>query len=139
MFKNRLTKENFIKLIPFFPKNFTLTILQMLLQRITRSKSNRCTLFYSKIIIRQISFIRNFGKFREVKLIRFTSKFSNNFLLFAIYNSSTSIRKGLPKIIGQDLLAAEPSTKKSAGYLILPHRTSTSRTIPIGEVSLLAR
>jgi hypothetical protein len=47
-------------------------------------------------------------------------------------------KKGLPKIIEQVLLAAEPSTRKSAGYLVLPHKTSTSLTIPIGEiVSLL--
>ena len=42
-------------------------------------------------------------------------------------------------MIGQVLLAAEPSTRKSAGYLVLPHKTSTSLTIPTGEiVSLLA-
>jgi hypothetical protein len=29
-------------------------------------------------------------------------------------------KKGLPKMVEQVLLAAEPSTKKLAGYLVLP-------------------
>ena len=50
------------------------------------------------------------------------------------------LRKGLPKIIGKKLSCTEPSTRKSVGYFTFPHRTSTSRTSPIGEiVSLFAR
>jgi hypothetical protein len=42
-------------------------------------------------------------------------------------------------MIGQVLLVAGQSTRKSAGYLVLPHRTSPSLTIPIEKiVSLLA-
>ena len=41
--------------------------------------------------------------------------------------------------MGQKLSCGEPRTRKSAGYLTFPHKTSTSLTIPIGEiVSLLA-
>jgi len=48
-------------------------------------------------------------------------------------------RKGLPNIIGQKSSCGDPRTRKSVGYLILPHRTSTSLTIPSGEiVSLFA-
>src|SRR3954470_21038476 len=50
------------------------------------------------------------------------------------------LRKGLPNIIGKKLSCTEQSTKKSVGYFTFPHRTSTSLTIPIGEiVSLFAR
>ena len=51
----------------------------------------------------------------------------------------TVFKKGLPNIIGQKLSCGEPRTRKSAGYLVFPHKTSTSLTIPIGAiVSLLA-
>src|SRR3954462_10098479 len=43
-------------------------------------------------------------------------------------------RKGLPKIIGQKLSCTEPSTRKSVGYFTFPQRTSTSLTIPTGEI-----
>jgi hypothetical protein len=62
--------------------------------------------------------------------------------IFSFLQSITApqvFKNGLPKTIGQVLLAAKPSTRKSAGYLVLPHKTFTSLTIPIGEiVSLLA-
>jgi hypothetical protein len=42
-------------------------------------------------------------------------------------------------MIGQVLLATEPSTRKSVAYLVLSHKTSTFLTMPIGEIiSLLA-
>ena len=51
----------------------------------------------------------------------------------------TVFKKGLPNIMGQKLSCGEPRTRKSAGYLVFPHKTSASLTIPIGEmVSLLA-
>src|SRR3990170_4202555 len=51
----------------------------------------------------------------------------------------TIFKKGLPNIMGQKLSCCEPSTRKSVGYLILPHKTSTSLTIPSGViVSLFA-
>ena len=41
--------------------------------------------------------------------------------------------------MGQKLSCGEVRTRKSAGYLVFPHKTSTSLTIPIGEIeSLLA-
>src|ERR1041384_6705619 len=50
------------------------------------------------------------------------------------------LRKGIPKIIGQKLSFTEPSTRKSVGYFTFPQRTSTSLTIPMGDiVSLFAR
>ena len=51
----------------------------------------------------------------------------------------TVFKKGLANIMGQKLSCGEPRTRKSAGYLVFPHKTSTSLTIPIGAiVSLLA-
>src|SRR3954468_3844808 len=47
------------------------------------------------------------------------------------------LRKGLPKIIGQKLSCTEPSTRNSVGYFTLPQRTSTSLTIPMGEIVYL--
>src|ERR1044072_6004431 len=47
------------------------------------------------------------------------------------------LRKGLPKIIGQKLSCTEPSTRKSVGYFTFPQSTSTSLTIPTGEVVCL--
>ena len=48
-------------------------------------------------------------------------------------------KKGLPKIMGQNSLYGDLRTRKSVGYFIFPHKTSTSLIIPIGDiVSLLA-
>ena len=41
--------------------------------------------------------------------------------------------------MGQKSSCGEPGTRKLAGYLTSPHKTSTSLTVPIGDiVSLLA-
>ena len=41
--------------------------------------------------------------------------------------------------MGQKSSCGEPRTRKSVGYFIFPHKTSTSLTIPIGDiVSILA-
>jgi magnesium-transporting ATPase (P-type) len=51
----------------------------------------------------------------------------------------TVFKKGLPKIMGQKSSCGEPRTRKSVGYLVFPHKTSTSLTIPSGwMVSLFA-
>src|SRR3954469_21814666 len=47
------------------------------------------------------------------------------------------LRKGLPKIIGQKLSCTEPSTRKPVGYFTFPQSTSTSLTIPTGEIDCL--
>src|SRR3954466_10052676 len=47
------------------------------------------------------------------------------------------LRKGLPNIIGKKLSCTEPSTRKSVGYFTFPQRTSTSLTIPTGEIVCL--
>ena len=120
-----LTKKNLVNLIPLSHKDLSFMILHILLQSIVRSKSNRCKLFNFKILIRLFSFIRSSGKLRKIKLIRFSIK------LVSICSSLQSIiapqvfKKGLPKMIGQVLIAANPSTRKSVGYLVLPHKTST--------------
>src|SRR3954471_15491075 len=50
------------------------------------------------------------------------------------------LRKVLPKIIEQKISCTKPNTRKSVGYFTFSHRTSTSLTIPTGEiVSLFAR
>ena len=47
--------------------------------------------------------------------------------------------KSLLPFIGQKSSCGEPRTRKSVGYFIFPHKTSTSLTIPSGVmVSLLA-
>ena len=35
----------------------------------------------------------------------------------------TVFKKGLPNIMGQKLSCGEPRTRKSAGYLVFPHKT----------------
>src|SRR4051812_33696913 len=86
---------------------------------------NRSKLFHPEIFIRQAIFKRIFSK---------TVSFLQSIIDPQVF------KKVLPKMIGQVLLATELSTRKSAGYLILPQRTFTSLTIPIGQmVSLLAK
>src|SRR3954454_12772664 len=140
MFKYRwLTKKYIINLISSLHKYITFAFLYILLQSIVRRKRNSRKLFNSKVFIRQFIFIRNFRKFGKIKLIRISIKFSKNFLFWQSIIAPQVFKKGLPKIIGQVLLASLQSTRKSARYLVLPHRTSTSMTIPIGKiVSLLA-
>ena len=51
----------------------------------------------------------------------------------------TVFKKGLPEIMGQKSSCGEPRIRKSVGYFIFPHKTSTSLIIPQGDmVSLLA-
>ena len=51
----------------------------------------------------------------------------------------TVFKKGLPKIMGQMSSCGVLITRKSVGYFIFAHKTSTSLRIPIGDiVSLLA-
>src|SRR3954469_18290307 len=88
-----LTKEDVINLVPFFHKLFIFMFYHKLLQSIVRSKSNRSMLFNSKIFIRQFSFKRSLSKFRKIKLIRFSPKIGEDFLLLAIYNSTASIQE----------------------------------------------
>src|SRR3954453_13072145 len=92
-----LTKEDVINLVPFFHKLFTFTFFHKFLQSIVRSKSNRSKLFNFKIFIRQFSFKRSLRKFRKIKLIRFSSKLGEYFILPAIYNSTTSIQERCTK------------------------------------------
>src|SRR3954468_9416330 len=93
----RLTKENLINLISFLHEGITFMIFHELLQGIVRSKRNSRKLFNPEVLIRQFIFIRSFGKFRKIKLIRLSSKLSQNFLLPTIYDSPTSVHKGSTK------------------------------------------
>src|SRR3954468_2791290 len=140
MFKYRwLTKKYTINLISFLHKYITFTFLHILLQSIVRRKRNSSKLFNSKIFIRPFFFIRNFSEFGKIKLVRISLNSVKTFSFWQSIIAPQVFKKGLPKIIGQVLLASLPSTRKSAGYLVLPHRTSTSLTIPIEKiVSLLA-
>ena len=77
-------------------------------------------------------------KLGKIKIMRIITKtnttvcFSQSILALMVF------KKGLPNIMGQKLSCGEARTRKSAGYLTFPHKTSTSLTIPIGEiVSLL--
>src|SRR4051812_31890882 len=98
-------KKDLVNIISFLHKDITFVVLHIFIQSIVRTKSNRGKLFKSKIFVRQFSFIRSFSKLRKIKLIRLSIKFSKNFLLLTIYNRITSVQKGLPKMIGQVLLA----------------------------------
>src|SRR3954468_23562024 len=93
----RLTKENLVNLISFLHEDITFVIFHKLLQGIVRSKRNSRMLFNPEIIIRQFIFIRSFGKFGKIKLIRVSIKLSQNFFLPTIYNSPTSIQEGSTK------------------------------------------
>src|SRR4051794_41624836 len=116
MFKYRwLTKKYIINLISFLHKYITFAFLHILLQSIVRRKINSSKLFNSKIFIRQFIFIRNFSKFGKIKLVRISIKFSKNFSFWQSIIAPQVFKKGLPKIIRQDLLASLPSTRKSAG------------------------
>src|SRR4051812_30932047 len=72
-------------------------IFHELLEGIVRSKRNSRKLFNPEIIIRQFTFIRSFGKFRKIKVIRLSIKLSQKFCLPTIYNSPTSIQEGSTK------------------------------------------
>ena len=62
-----------------------------------------------------------------------TTSFSQSILALTVFKND------IPNIMGQKSSCGEPRTRKSVGYLTFPHKTSTSLTIPIGEiVSLLA-
>src|SRR3954470_4330002 len=61
------------------------------------NRINRSKLFHPEIFIRQTIFTRSFSKFGKVKLIRISIKLSQNFFLFTIYNSSTSVQEGSTK------------------------------------------
>src|SRR3954453_3507430 len=100
-------KKYIINLISFLHKYITFAFLHILLQGIVRRKRNRGKLFNSKIFIRQFIFIRNFTKFGKIKLIRISIKFSNFFFSFLQSIIAPQVfKKGLPKVIGQVLLAA---------------------------------
>src|SRR3954464_7188070 len=93
----RLTKENLVNLISFVHEDITFMIFHKFLQGIIRSKRNSRKLFNPEILIRQFIFIRSFGKFGKIKLIRFSIKLSQNFFLPTIYDSPTSIKEGSTK------------------------------------------
>src|SRR3954465_11730598 len=80
-----------------------------------------------------------FTKFREIKLMNHIIQANSNNIFSQSILALTVFKKGLPNIMGQKLSCGEPRTRKSAGYLVFPQKTSTSLTIPTGEiVSLLA-
>src|SRR3954463_1127690 len=114
-----------------------LVVLHKLLQRIVRSNSNRSNFFNNFIINRQISTTRLFRKLRETKFIWLTIEFNRNLTFLAIYYSSTSAEEGPTKDNREKLSCTEPSTRKLVGYFTFPQRTSTSLTIPTGEIVCL--
>ena len=60
-----------------------------------------------------------------------TISFSQSILALTVF------KKGLPNIMGQKSYCGEPRTRKSTWYLTFPHKTSTSLTIPTGEIVYL--
>src|SRR4051812_34586787 len=80
-----------------------------------------------------------FTKFREIKLMNHITQTNSNNILFAVYLSINGVQEGSTKYNGTKAILWEARTRKSAVYLVFPHKTSTSLTITIGEiVSLLA-
>src|SRR4051812_23371148 len=116
---NLLTKEDVINLVPFFHQLFTFMFFHKLLQSIVRSKINRGKFFNFKIIIWQFSFKRSLSKHRKIKLIRFSSKLGEDFLLPAIYDSTTSIQERSTKNNRTSLTNSRTKHKKISGVLSL--------------------
>src|SRR3954451_1017504 len=112
-----LTKEDVINLVPFFHKLFAFMFFHKLLQSIVRSKNNRSKLFNFKIFIRKFSFKISLSKLRKIKLIRFSSKLGEDFLLPAIYNSTTSIQERSTKNNRTCLTNSRTKHKKISGVL----------------------
>src|SRR4051812_2591919 len=111
-----------------------LVVFHQLVQRIVRGNSNRSNFFNNFVITRQISTTRLLRKLRKVKFIWLTIEFNRNFTFLAIYYSSTSFEERPTKDNREKLSCTEPSTRKSVGYFTFPQRTSTSLTIPTGEI-----
>src|SRR3954469_22653371 len=117
-----------------------LVVLHKLLQRIVRRDNNSSNFSNNFVITRQISTTRLLRELTKVKFIWLTIEFNRNFTFLAIYYSSTSSEERPTKDNREKLSCTEPSTRKSVGYFTFPYRTSTSLTIPTGEiVSLFAR
>src|SRR3954468_8058474 len=114
-----------------------LVVLHKLLQRIVRRNSNRSNFFNNFVITRQISTMRFLRKLRKVKFIWLTIEFNRNLPFLQSIIAPQVLRKGLPNIIGQKLSCTEPSTRKLVGYFTFPQSTSTSLTIPTGEIVCL--
>src|SRR3954463_14933244 len=92
----RLTKENLVNLISFLHEDITFMIFHKLLQGIVRSKRNSRKLLNPEILMRQFIFIRSFGKFGKIKLIRLSTNLSNFFSFLQSMIAPQVFRKGLP-------------------------------------------
>src|SRR3954470_14863121 len=114
-----------------------LVVLHKLLQIIVRRNSNRSNFFNNFVIARQISTTRLLRKLREVKFIWLTIEFNRNFTFLAIYYSSTRAEERPTKDNRAKLSCTKPNTRKSVGYFTFPKTTSTSLTIPTGEIVCL--
>ena len=78
-------------------------------------------------------------KLGKIKLMRLITKTNTDSIFSQSILALTVFKKGLPKIMGQKSSCGEPRTRKSVGYFIFPHKTSTSLIIPQGDmVSLFA-
>src|SRR3954453_18603788 len=112
-------------------------VFHELLQRIVRRNSNRRN-FFNNFFILEKSVPR--GCLENLEKLNSYGSPLNSTKTLPFLQSITApqvLRKGLPKIIGQKLSCTEPSTRKSVGYFTFPQRTSTSLTIPTGEIVCL--
>src|SRR3954465_15775414 len=114
-----------------------LVVLHKLLQRIVRRNINRSNFFNNFIIIRQISTMRFLENLEKLNSYGSPLNSTETLPLLQSIIAPQVLRKGLPKIIGQKLSCTEPSTRKSVGYFTFPQRTSTSLTIPTGDIVCL--
>src|SRR4051812_30262123 len=113
-----------------------LVVLHKLLQRIIRRNSNRRNFFNNFALDKSVPR----GCLENLKKLNSYGSPLNSMKILPFLQSIIApqvLRKGLPKIIGQKLSCTEPSTRNSVGYFTFPQRTSTSLTIPTGEIVCL--
>ena len=83
--------------------------------------------------------MRLFTKLVKIKFMRFITKANIDSLFLTIYFSINGVQERSTTDNGTKVILWGTKNKKSVGYFIFPHKTSTSLRIPIGDmVSLLA-
>src|SRR3954463_6930 len=114
-----------------------LVVFHKLLQSIVRRNSNRSNFFNNFVITRQISTTRLLRNLEKLNSYGSPSNSTETLPFLQSIIAPQVLRKVLPKIIEQKLSCTEPTTRKSVGYFTFPQRTSSSLTIPIGEIVCL--
>src|SRR3954469_10395295 len=117
--------------------NIILVVFHKLLESVIRGNNNGSNFFNNFVITSQVSTTRLLSKLRKIEFVQLTVEFNRNFTFLAIYYSSASVKEGPTKDNREKISCTEPSTRKSVGYFTFPQSTSTSLTIPTGEIVCL--